>query len=659
MCQKFNDPMAFFRSRSLRYARLLNFTGECIVRGLQPCLEVTNRLDIGIEALWVAEALPVHRFGWSRRSTVVQRQWLLVGLLALGTVGAFWAAYGETSREAALETARHSADQRASLEVGALVAGVDRFRAMPAMLALLPDVHATLKRGSQAAAKRLNATLIALSHETGASVIYAIDAKGVARAASNADRPDSFVGHDFRFRPYFQQAMMAGAGEYFAEGVVTTRPGLFLSRQAGSGAIVVKIEFDGVERLWQADGPLSLVVDRDGVILLTTDPRLRYRVLGALSHQRQAEIRRTQQFGPISLQPAPIKLDGHGGAVDDKGVPYIATVHTLPILGWRHIQLQPKRPVLAAADERVRLATLILALTMGAMVGLSFWSTTRRRRLVAARAALEAEVSRRTAELREANLQLMRESEYRKRIDAQYRAAREEIAQANRLASIGTITTSVAHELNQPVSAIRTGAENAAKLLARGNLGDVAGNLALIVGLTQRIGTITRELLSSGRRGQTELSATPLDHVLDGAILLVSDLYRTSGVSLEVVRHGDLPQLQLRQIRLEQVLVNLLQNALDAVSGRADPRVRVDVMVVGDPGEVRITVADNGPGIPDHLGETIFQPFVTNKPHGTGLGLGISLEIVQEHGGALTMVPSALGGACFEITLPIERRRRS
>ena len=577
------------------------------------------------------------------------------GLFALlVTVLLFALGFGATSRRDAIAVAREQAARRAALEASALTADVEKFRVLPFVLVQLPDVTAVFANGSQEAVMRLDGALRELTAQTGATVFYAIDRDGRALAASNAGSDDSFVGHDFRFRPYFVEALQDGQSEYFAEGSVTRRPGLFLARRAGTasaprGVVVVKIEFDRIERLWRSAAQTALVVDRHGVIVIGTDPARRFQTIAPMSPARRAEIARSRQFGAAGLTDAGLRF-ADGVATDAAGQRYIAVARRLPVLGWRHIHLEPLRPVLAAADARTRTATLVLALLLAAVGGLTLWSATRRRRIETARALLETEVARRTAELTDAYERLQREGEERALADSRYRAAREELAQANRLGSIGTITTSVAHELNQPLAAIRTASENGLKLLARGRIGDAQGNLALVVTLTERIGAITGQLLSYGRRGRGERRPVRVDDILDGALMLVGDNFRRTGVALEVSRVPELPTLRASRIRIEQVLVNLLQNALDAVADRRDPRVWLSAEATAD--GVRLIVADNGPGIAPDQSETIFQPFHTGKPGGTGLGLGISQEIVQDHAGTLTLDTARAVGAAFVVDLP-------
>jgi len=580
---------------------------------------------------------------------------LLLSIVA--AVIAFAMVYGAEARREALAAAREQAGRRAALEAGTLIADVGKFRVLPFVLTELPDVPGALVQRSPASIARLDATLKTLAQRTGATVFYAIDRVGIARSASNADSADSFVGYDFRFRPYFLQAMRRDQSEYFALGSVTGRSGLFLARRAGTranpaGVIVVKIEFDRIEQLWRSAGQLSLVVDRDNVIVIGTRPDLRFKTIAPLTAARRGELERLRQFGDEPLSSAGLRFEPDGFARDADGNRYLTVAQRLPVLGWRHIHAEPVEPILAAADNRTRVATLMLTLGLVGLIALIGRSGLTRRRMEAARERLETEVARRTAELTDAYENLRRESDERERADGRYRAAREELAQANRLGSIGTITTGVAHEVNQPLTAIRTASENGLKLLERGRTADVRENLSLIVSLTQRIGSITGELLSYGRRGRGERTSVPLDDILDGALLLVGDSFRRAGVTLEVVREPRLPPLIAGRIRIEQVLVNLLQNALDAVKDRPDGHVRLTAAARAQ--VIHLLVEDNGPGVDPEVIEAIFQPFFTGKPDGTGLGLGISREIVADHGGTLQLGNSALGGAAFVVELPLK-----
>ncbi len=238
----------------------------------------------------------------------------------------------------------------------------------------------------------------------------------------------------------------------------------------------------------------------------------------------------------------------------------------------------------------------------------------------------------------------------RTEIDRRFRAAREELAQANRLGSLGSITAGLVHEINQPVATIRTLAENAQHHLASGRIDRVTANLSTTVDLTARIGAITQEMRRFARRGKGTIGPVPLDAVIAGALLLVGDGFRGAGVALMLPPTGQ-PVVRAGRVRLEQVLVNLLTNALEAVRDTLDPWVEVRVDPVGQ--QVLLTVADNGPGIDPAIADDIFQPFVTGKADGLGLGLGIVRDIVTEFGGTVAVVPSC-AGATFRVTLQKE-----
>ena len=548
---------------------------------------------------------------------------------------------------------RDDAARIARQEERLLNSELQRFRLLPIMLVEYPDVRDALRNGSVGAAERLNEKLRGLAERTGAPVIYAIDRHGRTVSASNAGQADSFVGRDYGFRPYFRQAMRTGTAEYFALGNTSHRPGLFLARRIGpasdpDGVVVVKVEFARIIQAWASDAGQTLLLDDHGVAVVTTDPAAEFTLTRPLPPAAQAAIRQSQQFGDIALRPGPFRI-ANGDAIDRDGVRYVVGLVPAPLPRWQLVHILPFKPALKEADGWVRSVTALIAVGLIGLTLLAIWRRTRAERASLAREALEQEVARRTAELRATNDQLTVEIAERIRADQRFRAAREELAQANRLGSLGSITAGVAHEINQPVAAIRTLADNARTFLSRDKPDKAAGNLATIVELTERIGSIVQEMRRFVRRGTHGLGPVSLDAVLDGTMLLIGDRFRTAGVALERPRVGALPQVVAGRIRLEQVLVNLLQNALDAVAETPAPRVRLTVVEHND--GVELTVEDNGPGLDPAIATEIFTPFVTGKPDGLGLGLGIARDIMTEFGGMLETIPSALGGAGFRLRM--------
>jgi two-component system C4-dicarboxylate transport sensor histidine kinase DctB len=312
--------------------------------------------------------------------------------------------------------------------------------------------------------------------------------------------------------------------------------------------------------------------------------------------------------------------------------------------------LQPLAPAAASANATARLVILAGVILVAVVLAVMLRAREKALLQVATRRMLESEVTLRTAELTEVNRKLIQESAEREQADRSLRAAREELAQANRLGSIGQITAGVAHEINQPVAAIRTFAENAGQFLDRDRPDCARANLGLIVDLTARIGTITSELRAFSRRGTPTIDAVEVTAAIDGALLLMGDRIRSQGVTLDQSGKAQGVRVMADRVRLEQVLINLIQNGIEALDGHAEPHLQISIEREGKDGVI-LEVADNGPGVPAELVDEIFTPFVTGRPNGLGLGLGIARDIAREFGGELVIGRSMLGGAGFRLSL--------
>ncbi|MDJ1156660.1 ATP-binding protein [Chelatococcus sp. SYSU_G07232] len=581
-------------------------------------------------------------------------------------VGGVWLA-GHVARERALAQVEARGRAAAALDVAVLRSELEKQRSLPAVLAADPDVIAALDTAEAAKIIALNPKLEHLSAGTRAAVIYLLDRHGMTVAASNWREPTSFVGNDYSFRPYFRRAMETGTGEHFALGTVSGRPGLYISRRvegAGGalGVIVVKVEFDAVEEDWRRLGEPVYVTDRRNIVLVTSVPEWRFLTLTPIAPDAPAEIRASLQFGgaPLSrLPPRPAALAGREDAVEavlpgarapagylDLALPVPSTPWTLHLLG-------STEPAVRGAMAAAQLGTALLVILAAGAAGIMLY---RRQRAAAtaaaalvARAELERQVAARTVELSAANERLVHEMEERRRAETELQTLQDELVQANKLALLGQIAAGVAHEINQPVATIRTYADNAALFLARGEAAPARDNLATIAGLTERIGRITDELRAFSRKATGRVGAASVAEAIDGALLLVGSRLRQQGVTLtrEAMPAG--LAVVAERVRLEQVLVNLLQNALDALVGRPDPRIGVAVEAGHE--SVHISVRDNGPGIASEVMAALFTPFRTTKPSGLGLGLVISHDIVAEFGGELVGRSEPGGGAVFTISL--------
>lgn len=559
---------------------------------------------------------------------------------------------GRMERNRAIADLSDRASASLPLATASLTGVIDKQRLIPLVLARDPEVIALLAGPTPAAEVRLDAKLADIADEAGSSVIYLIDRAGVAIAASNAGEADSFVGSDYSFRTYFTKAMQDGTAAQYALGTVSRRPGLYLSRRVDSvigplGVVVVKVEFDALEARWRESGSVVHVTDAQGIVLATTEPEWRFGTTQPLDDEPAARAA-LQLPADKPFVPVPIHHDADGlarvgagnafGAYASASAPVGASAP-----GWTLAFLTPAGTVPAQAMRNGQL-TVLLAGLLAAAVG-ALW--VRRRRWAATRqaalASMNVELERRVAA----------EISERETAETRVRRLRDELAQANRLSILGQIAAGVAHEINQPVAAIRTYAESGVHLLASGETADARENLGAIIGVTERIGAITQMLRGFSRRATGTVGPVPVEEAIDGALALLSGRIRDAGATIERTPQQPEVKVLAGRIRLEQILVNLLQNALDAMRDEAEPRVWFSVMAGKE--RVTMTVRDNGPGLASQARETLFMPFVTTKEKGLGLGLVISGDIAREFGGSLALDPGDGPGASFTLELPRAR----
>ena len=567
-------------------------------------------------------------------------------LLALAAWASERWAYS-SARAAGDAEARQFARSNASLFDSEL----QKFRLLPAVLVEYPGV-AGLLRAPTGDPMPLNRRLEALAQRTGAAAIYVIALDGTTLAASNYRLPTSFVGQNYGFRPYFTDALARGTSELFALGTVSGRPGLFIARRIGPasapvGVIVTKIEFDRIEASWRAQAGATIVADGHGVVIVSSRPEWRFHRLRALRPAEKVEIARTRQFNELSLAPLPVAFSGDDAKF--AGDTYRRAGLKVGLEGAVLTVLSPLDPALAGARARGRLAVVAIGIVIA---GIVLWLFRQRERQVlqqAARRELEIKVLERTAELRDVNAQLMREGTKRQRSEERYRRSREELAQANRLATLGQVAAGVAHEINQPVAAIRTYSENAAAFIDRGMADKAAGNLVQVIQLTDRIAQITGELRTFARRKTPGIGPVRLDEAIEAALLLVHHRVAGSGTKIEWNPVDADRSVAADRVRLEQVFVNLIQNALDAAVGGRDGRL--EIRIVKQEGSVAVSFADNGGGVPTAVRRKLFTPFATGREEGLGLGLAIARDILREFSGDLVLTSTSRAGSVFTATL--------
>ncbi|WP_064695897.1 sensor histidine kinase [Rhizobium aegyptiacum] len=593
--------------------------------------------------LW--PSLPLHH-------RIRRMWWAYAAVALLAVVACLWAS-GEIGRQQAEAALEEQARTDARLNAALLRTVLEKYRALPFVLSQDAALAAALTQNDTGTFERLSQKLEMLAAGTKAAVIYVIDKDGVAVSASNWREPTSFVGNDYRFREYFQGAVANGQAEHFALGTVSKKPGLYISERILAsngllGVVVVKLEFDDVEADWNATDAPSYVVDERGIVLITSIPSWRFMTIGRIAEDRLTTIRDSLQFGDAPLQPLPLdivrslgdRLDVveivmPGGAGKTR---FLDVGTPVPETRWLLQHLVALGPAVDAGIREARMLALLTLLPL--LAGGAF--LLRRRQAVTlrifreqqAREELEQRVAERTLDLSQARDRLQAEITGHRNTEQKLQAVQQDLVQANRLAILGQVAAGVAHEINQPVATIRAYADNARTFLDRGLTAPAGENLQDIAALTERIGSITEELKSFARKGRGSAEPTGLRDVIEGAVMLLRSRFAGRMDTLDI----ELPPADLRvmgsRIRLEQVLINLLQNALEAVAPKAD-QGRVEIRTSIDAEMVTLTVADNGPGISPEIRKGLFTPFNTSKESGLGLGLVISKDIVGDYGGRM------------------------
>ena len=609
--------------------------------------------------------------GMPKARSALNLLWVAAAALLLATAGA--ASY-RLSEHAGMAALSEEAHHRLDLFAAAIDSIVNRYAHIPVTLQLNPDVLDLVRQPSASSVQaKVNTYLERLNSSIGSIAIFVMNRKGITLASSNWNRSDSFVGDDYTFRPYFQKAIQGQEARYYAIGTSRGDPGYFVSHpiiDQGEviGVTVIKIGLEPLESAWLPPETPALIADANGVVILASFPEWRLKALAPLSWERAAEVLQARQYNDQPVENFPVRLDlaqrqsqvvtfAHGSAPPGGGE-FLALSRLLAGSGWRLTLFSDLRPVHAQAWIAVALGETA---TISVLLSLMFFNLRRRnihQRLEAqamleqANAGLELKVAQRTADLLTANQRLRGEVSERKRTETKLRAAQDEAIQAAKLAVLGQLATGITHELTQPLAALRTLSENAVEFMHRSDYETAKKNLGIIGGLVDRMGLIITPLKAFGRKSPPVPQRVDVAQSVKNALFLLDRPLHLSGVTVDNRCEFGALSAWCEPVRLEQVLLNLIGNGIDALEGAEERRLVLQAGRNGRGGVV-IRVADTGPGLPA-AGERIFEPFFTTKPGGRGLGLGlaISRDIVQDFGGTLSARNRSEGGAEFTIELP-------
>jgi two-component system C4-dicarboxylate transport sensor histidine kinase DctB len=563
------------------------------------------------------------------RSTVLLRL-TIFGLIVVAT--AMVLVTNQWLTERFTEATRNRAQLRLALYSGNLTSEIQRNSVVPLLLSRDPALLGALQSGDFSSASQ---RLISFQTEIGAALIQLLDAEGRTVAATDRTR----IGTNHRSQPYFVDGMRSRDSVFTAWRRESGSYGFTFSRAMVSegrarGVVVVDVDLMKYERSWAGLSDAVAVVDTEGQVILATEPRWRGRRLNealAVSDPPSA-IQRALQATADWTQSTP---DAYV-----KGEAVMRTEARVPFRGWRLVSFSRYDSV----RERVNFFLALEIMGFAILLAMAFYLLSRRAR------TQTLAFQRESAELRQLNARLQREIAEREKVQKDLAVAEQTLAQSSKLAVLGEMSAAVSHELNQPLAAMKTYLAGARLLLQRRRPDEALSSFQRIDDLIDRMGAITRQLKSYARKGGEAFAPVDLKSCIGEALSMMEPQLKPRRVKIVRTLPRGPVMVMADRIRLEQVIINLLRNALDATRDVTQPQIDI-ILTAGE--TATLMVRDNGPGITDL--DKLFEPFWTTKKPGEGVGLGLAISsgIANDLGGRLTARNAEGGGAVFELQLPL------
>ncbi len=595
-----------------------------------------------------------------------------IAILLLGAVAIITCVYLVSAKQAR-ELLHTTGRQQLQIIALDLESALGKFESLPFALAHLPEIsHVLFQPDDVTSILHLNLVFSSIQKQAKVAAIYLMDKNGNTLAASNWDQPPqyNFIGHNYRFRPYFKEAMQGHPGRFYGIGSSSGTPGYFITQPVYAdnlertqsipiGVIAVKIDLNEFEHNWRSSNEPLALADSNNVIFLSNREQWRYHSLSSLQKESASEIVATRQYDGKTIQPL-TKADDSAG--DEFGS---QVSHPVGRLGWKLMLFPSEKRVMRSAALSALTATLLLMITAISLMALHLRRSRLEERNLSRKALqraadeLDRKISVRTQDLVDANKNL--ETRYAKLKDTEkmLRSTQNELIQAGKLAMLGQMAAGVTHELNQPLAAIRVFADNAVKFITVGKYDAAADNLNRIATASSRMGNIISQLKGFARKSHNTVVPVEIATLIHASVFLLQSEFERHHVLLDMTLDESI-QIMGDAIRTEQVLINLLRNALDAVRTNDVAIRQITVILQQEDDEAIIRIRDTGPGIAESIVSHLFEPFFTTKPSGEGLGLGlaISSSIVQAMNGQLLGHTHPLGGAEFILRLPLVHQKK-
>lgn len=575
--------------------------------------------------------------GFPEGRTGLTSRWGLRGVIAVLLIvaaGTIWFTNAWLTARFS-ETTRMRTELRAALYTGNLLSELQRTSVVPLLLARDPALISALSGNDFSGT---SARLISAQKEIAAASIKLLDASG--RVVGSTDR--NLIGTNYVQEPFFVEALRSKDTVFTVSSSPQGAYEFTYSRTVVSdgrtlGVVVVGADLSRLVRSWAGISDAIAVTDSSGQIILSTEPRWRGLTLPealAVRSAPSAIARAFQVTADWAATPADAYVQGRAVMQSETRIPF---------RGWKMIAFTTYESV----RERVNAVLAMVIMGFAILLAAVFYLLSRKARVES------AAYMRESADLRALNQRLTREIAERERVQKELRVAEQTVQQSSKLAALGEMSAGVSHELNQPLAAMKTYLAGARLLLQRGRDEEALSSFQRIDDLVERMGAITRQLKSYARKGGEAFEPVDLRAALSSALVMMEPQLRSRTIRLQ----RNIPRYPVMvycdRIRLEQIIINLLRNAVDAIKGVRDPAIEI---TVSSGSHAFLSVRDNGPGVSDL--ENLFEPFFTTKKpgEGTGLGLAISSGIAADFGGRLTAHnASDQGGkgAVFELELPL------
>lgn len=563
------------------------------------------------------------RLPWRNRIVIILMMAVAVGIVWMTNV---------YLTERFTETTRNRAQVRLALYSGNLLSELRRASVIPQLLSRDESLINALETNEY---QRTTLRLYSYLDEIGAESLMLLDRDGRAVASTIREQ----IGSAHRSEPYFIDAIRSAESQFTVWRGESGAVDFYYSRRLTNlgrsiGVIVAKVDLKQFERSWAGISDAVIVSDSSGKIVLSTEPRWR-----GLTEEEALEVRSAPSAILRAIQAT---ADWRALPPDAylRGEAVMRQEARIPFRGWHMASYTTFSPVRSRVNGVIALEIMGFAI----LLSLAFY-------LLSRKAMVRSRVfQRESVELRALNERLTREIAEREKAEKNLQVAEQTIEQSSKLAALGEMSAAVSHELNQPLAAMKTYLAGAKLLLRRRRPEEALSSFQRIDDLIERMGAITRQLKSYARKGGEAFEPVDMRHAMSSALSMMEPQLKRREVNIKTSVPREPVMVMADRLRLEQVIINLLRNALDATKEKDAPMVELQLF---GQDTARLNVQDNGNGIEDL--ESLFEPFYTTKQPGDGVGLGLAISsgIVNDLGGRLIARNAPEGGAVFEIQLPI------